>query len=155
MQKNILFLVFLVILISCKSEKKNQIPDNTINPSVVENPATASSGKSNKNAPVFKFEKEIHDFGEIEDGEKVSFAFKFRNEGNADLVIRAAQGSCGCTVPDYPKEAVKPGNDGLINVTFDSNGREGIQNKTVTIISNTIPNTHTLTIIANVRKAAK
>jgi len=66
------------------------------------------------------------------------------------LVIRSAQGSCGCTVPEFPKDPVAPGEEGVINVTFDSAGKEGHQEKTVTIISNTIPNTYTLYVVGDV-----
>ena len=71
-----------------------------INPDVVNNPATASgNNEQNKdNVPVFQFSEEAHDFGTIVQGEKTSFAFKFKNTGKLDLVIRSATGSCGCTV---------------------------------------------------------
>ena len=105
-----------------------------------------------KNVPVLQFEKNTHDFGSIVQGEKISYAFQFNNIGKGDLVIRAAQGSCGCTVPEYPKDPVKPGNEGIINVTFNSEGKEGYQEKTITIISNTLPNTFVLTITGEVKK---
>ncbi len=146
----------LVLGLGCKSEKKSDLPDNAINPAVIDNPVTASSSKGEvDNVPVFQFEESSHDFGNIFEGEKISFAFRFKNIGKADLVIRAAQGSCGCTVPEYPKEPIKPGDGGVINVTFDSQGKEGHQEKTVTIISNTMPNNYVITIIGNVEKANK
>src|SRR5207253_2266999 len=113
----------------------------------INNPASASPDNSSKdNFPIFKFEEERHDFGEIDQGEKISFAFKFKNVGKGDLVIRSANASCGCTVPEFPKDPVAPGESGVINVTFNSEGKEGIQEKTVTIISNTVPNNYILTI---------
>lgn len=148
--------LMLVVGLGCKSEKKSDLPDNAINPTVIDNPVTASSSKGEvDNVPVLQFEKSRHDFGNIFEGEKISFAFRFKNIGKADLVIRAAQGSCGCTVSEYPKEPIKPGDGGIINVTFDSQGKEGHQEKTVTIISNTMPNNYVLTIIGNVEKANK
>jgi hypothetical protein len=142
------------LLLSCKNEQKSDLPADAINPSVIDNPVTASTEKNSKdNVPVLKFDSDTHDFGTIVEGEKVSFAYKFRNVGNATLVIRAAQGSCGCTVPEYPKDPVPPGGEGIINVTFNSEGKEGKQDKTVTIISNTMPNTYTLNVIGNVEKA--
>ena len=141
-------LVFIITFIGgCKNSNNPDVPENAIDPSVVQNPVSASGNRNSKdNIPVFQFEVENHDFGKIIQGEKVSFAFQFKNVGKGDLVIRAAQGSCGCTVPEFPKEAVKPGDGGIINVTFNSEGREGVQEKTITIISNTMPNTHVLTI---------
>jgi hypothetical protein len=150
--KILLGFVVVVAFAGCQENGKSDKPDNAISPSVVENPATASSDDSEKKFPVIKFEKEVHDFGKIIDGEKVSFAFNFVNTGNADLVIRSANGSCGCTVPDFPKDPVKPGENGIINVTFDSNGRAGHQEKEVTIISNTIPSTMKVKIVATVEK---
>ena len=149
----IFFIIFCFV--SCKERSKSDIPENSINPSVIENPATASDGNVKNNVPVLKFESDKHDFGKIIEGEKVSFAFNFKNVGRGDLVIRAAQGSCGCTVPEYPKEAVKPGESGVINVTFNSEGKEGEQMKTIDVISNTMPNVYKLTITASVIKEKK
>ncbi len=146
----------ICLLAACTSgEKKNsQLPDNAISTDVVRNTATASSDSSKvkDNTPVFQFADESHDFGTIVQGEKISYAFRFKNVGSGDLVIRAANGSCGCTVPEYPKEPVAPGKDGIINVTFNSEGKDGEQNKTVTLIANTIPNTKVLTITGTVVK---
>src|SRR5665213_569157 len=75
--------------------------------------------------PVMAFADTSHDFGTINQGEKVSYTFKFKNNGNVDLVISSAVGSCGCTVPKYPKGTGKPGEDGQIDVTFDSSGKQG------------------------------
>ena len=146
-----IFVLLLILNGACKSQKNEDIPENAINTNVVDNPVTASSTNEIKNhVPEFKFDTDTHDFGNIIQGEIISYAFRFKNTGNGDLVIRAAQGSCGCTVPEFPKEAIKPGNGGIINVTFNSEGKEGFQEKTVTVISNTMPNTHVLTIKGNI-----
>ena len=100
--------------------------------------------------PVFEFTEEEFDFGLIEEGEVVIHDFKFTNTGDVPLVISAAQGSCGCTVPDYPRTPIAPGAEGVINVSFDSNKRGGKQEKTVTLTANTVPNVHVLKITANV-----
>ena len=143
----------VLILASCSSKNNSEVPENAINTDVINNPATASKSVDPKdNVPVYEFVSEEHDFGEIIQGESVSFAFKFKNTGKGDLVIRSANGSCGCTVPEFPKDPVKPGESGIINVTFNSEGREGLQTKTVTLIANTIPNTHVLAIKGNVVK---
>lgn len=97
-----------------------------------------------------KFELESHDFGKISQGEKVSFAFKFRNVGGSDLIISEAHGSCGCTVPDYPRKPVAPGQDEVVNVVFNSEGKHGAQEKTVTLTTNCTPNTKVITIKADV-----
>lgn len=100
--------------------------------------------------PVFKFESEEHDFGIIEEGTVVTHEFVFTNAGKAPLVITSAQGSCGCTVPEYPRDPVMPGKKGTIKVSFDSSNRAGRQDKTVTLIANTVPNTKILKITSEV-----
>lgn len=150
------FLLFVAVVAflstGCSSPSKDSnIPDNAINPDVINNPTTAS-GNSKDNVPVFQFTDTLHGFGEIMQGEKVSYAFRFKNVGKGDLVIRSANGSCGCTVPEWPKDPVRPGGEGIINVTFNSEGREGEQHKTVTLIANTMPANTILTITGNVLK---
>jgi hypothetical protein len=132
---------------SATDNKDGKLPTDLVN-----NPATASadSGKNTDKVPGFKFDVETHDFGTITQGEKVAYAFKFTNSGHADLLIREAHASCGCTVPDYPKTPVPPGGQGVINVTFNSEGKNGMQHKEVTIVANTIPNTKVLVITGEV-----
>jgi hypothetical protein len=90
----------------------------------------------NPNAPEMKFEVEEYNFGTIKQGDKVSYDFKFANSGKDALVISDAHGSCGCTVPQWPKEPVAKGSKGTIHVEFNSAGKQGMQDKTVTITSN-------------------
>ncbi len=137
---------------SDNSEKNN---DAKISPDVVNNPATANTTPASDPAamPVFTFDKENHEFGEIKEGEKVTYAFKFKNTGNAPLVISNASATCGCTVPEYTKSPVQPGEEGFISVTFDSAGKSGMVSKTVTLIANTVPNTKVLTISADIQSS--
>ena len=78
--------------------------------------------------------------------------FKFKNTGNSPLIISEAKGSCGCTTPSWSGDTIKPGEDGYIEVKFDSDGRVGSNSKTVTITANTIQNKTYLKINANVKK---
>ena len=152
--KNKIFQLALVTLIattfSCNQNSDNAT-EEPISPAVVENPASASGDGDKEAVPVFEFESDNHEFGQIVQGEKVSYAFKFKNTGKAPLVINTAQASCGCTVPEYTKEPVQPGESGVINVTFNSEGKSGMVSKTVTVIANTIPNTKVLTISADIQ----
>jgi hypothetical protein len=86
-----------------------------------------------------KFKKMVHDFGRLKEGEKREFNFEFTNTGEEDLYIENCKGSCGCTVPEWPKEAIKPGQSAAINVKFDSTKKEKDQEKSVTITANTEP----------------
>lgn len=103
-------------------------------------------------APKVKVEKTIYEFGEITQGEKVTYTFKFKNVGKTPLIITNATASCGCTQPEYPKEPVKPGADGEIKVTFDSTGKLGLQDKVVTITSNANPKFDELHLVGNVKE---
>ncbi|MGX5819898.1 DUF1573 domain-containing protein [Chitinophaga lutea] len=86
------------------------------------------------------FDKEIHNFGDVEEGEVVEHSFRFTNTGGKSLVIVNAQASCGCTVPQWPKEPIQPGESGYITVKFDSKGRpEGFTEKEIFIQANTEP----------------
>lgn len=77
-------------------------------------------------------------FDTITEGDKVERTFRIKNSGNKDLLIANAFGACGCTVPEYPKEPLKPGATASIKVTFNSAGKYGEQNKSVTLVCNTI-----------------
>lgn len=149
--KTKLVLAFAVslLVISCGQNSKNG--DRTISSDVINVPATASGKEAVPgSAPNIAFEEEKHDFGKITQGEKVSFTFLFKNNGGSDLVISNALGSCGCTIPEYPKGAIKPGEQGKIDVTFDSAGKSGLVQKTITLTTNCTPSTKVLTIIATV-----
>ena len=88
-----------------------------------------------KAAAKIEFEETMHMFGEIIQGDTVEHTFKFKNVGTAPVKILSARGSCGCTVPKYPREAIAAGGEGEIFVRFRSAGKSGRQNKTVTLIT--------------------
>jgi len=98
------------------------------------------------------FGEMTHDFGALTEGDKVSHVFNFTNNGDEPLIINSAKGSCGCTVPVWPKEPIPPGGESQIKVEFNSKGKAGKQTKTVTINANTDPNPTRLTIKAEVAK---
>lgn len=129
--------------------------EETLSTDVVNNPKTAETGEptldeSAEDLPVLTFREDKHDFGEIIQGEKVEYLFRFTNTGKSDLIITQAKGSCGCTVPEWPKEPIPPGETGSMRVTYDSKGRKGPFNKTVKITANTVPNTTMLYIEGDV-----
>ena len=105
------------------------------------------------------FDESSYDFGEIMEGEKVVHVYKFKNTGKEPLVISNAKGSCGCTVPDWPREPIPVGGSGEISVQFDSKGKGkvggGPQAKKVTITANTDPANTFLDIKGVVNKPAE
>jgi hypothetical protein len=93
-----------------------------------------------------------HDFGNIKQDSENKKVFTFTNTGTEPLIIEAANGSCGCTVPNYPKAPIPPGGTGEIEVEYKPGKQENAQTKTVTVIANTEPKETTLRIKANVQK---
>lgn len=96
--------------------------------------------------PKIKFSQKSFDYGMIEQGDKVDHEFTFTNTGDADLIIKDAQASCGCTTPSYPFIPIKPGETGVIDVTFSSIGKMGTQHPTITVTSNAYPRITTLSL---------
>jgi hypothetical protein len=90
-----------------------------------------------ESGPKIDFTKETHDYGTIKYGADGSCSFEFKNTGNAPLIISNAKGSCGCTVPEWPKEPIAPGAKATIKVKYDTK-RPGAINKSVTITSNAV-----------------
>lgn len=102
------------------------------------NPNNKSSIQKESNYAEITFDKVFHDFGMVSEGEIVKTIFKFTNTSENDLYIVDAMGSCGCTVPKYPKNVpIKPGGTGEIEVNFDTNGRPDLQQKMVKVSANT------------------
>ena len=104
--------------------------------------------------PVMTIKETTIDYGSIEKGSEPLRKFGFTNTGTEPLVIKDAKGSCGCTVPNWPKEPVMPGESSVIEVRYDTN-REGAFTKTVTLKTNEASDTHTLTIKGEVKPGAK
>jgi FtsZ-interacting cell division protein ZipA len=116
------------------------------------NPNVTGQEEVNPNAPkpVMTFKETEHDFGNIKSDKKVQHTFTFTNTGQAPLIIENATATCGCTVPEWPKEPVLPGKTGTIKVEYDPAGRTAQQSKQITITANTEPSINQLTIRANV-----
>ena len=90
-----------------------------------------------EDGPKISLDKEVHDYGTIENGANGTCVFKVTNTGNAPLIISMCKGSCGCTVPQCPKQPIAPGGTADITVKYDTK-RPGPINKSVTITSNAI-----------------
>lgn len=133
---------FGVLLICCGilfSSCGNKKSENDIDVSVIDKMTS------------IKFERDVIDFKRVEAGERVSGSFKFTNTGNSPLVIYEVNTSCGCTVADYPHGEIAPGESGMISVTYDSDGANGMRiTKQVTVNANTKPAQTQLRIVADV-----
>ncbi|MFA6950091.1 MAG: DUF1573 domain-containing protein [Lentimicrobiaceae bacterium] len=144
----LVYLVFALPLMTISCKQNNE--DKSLLPSDIVNNPNSAEGKIDTDLPVIQFENDFYDFGRIIQGEKVSFGFKFTNKGKSDLIISKVSTSCGCTVTDFPKTPIKPGESNKIEVKFDSENRRGFQNKTITVLSNSQPSTTLLRIKAQV-----
>lgn len=140
---NIAVFTLLLLITACSGEQQ-QLPTN-----LVKNPKSASGEQSGELSEI-TFDKLEHDFGRLIQGEILTYVFKFTNTGKEDLVISKVSASCGCTASKYTRDAIKPGGEGKIEVTFDSNGQRGIQNKTVSVLTNGKPGITTLRLKAQV-----
>ncbi|MGI6719232.1 MAG: DUF1573 domain-containing protein [Bacteroidales bacterium] len=149
-KKHILVLgtLTLVLIISCSCNNKKKLDS-----SLITNPMTASDIDSKDGMPEITFKTTEHDFGDILTGETIKYSFKFKNTGKGDLIISAVKATCGCTIPKFSTDPVKPGGEGYIDVTFDSKGIFGFQNKSITVVTNTIPNSYNLYLRANVKRS--
>ena len=150
-------IISLLALAACNNGPVTSKVDdkNHLSASIVSNPLTANGMDTVAAArkPVMDFKTDtLHNFGAIHEGEKVSYDFAFTNTGKTPLIISGANGSCGCTVPEYPHDAVAPGASGIMKVTFNSAGKSGHQSKSVTIHTNTNKNIEMLYINAEVQK---
>ncbi len=128
-----LSLVLLIFIFACNQNDKNSQEINPDDTTKVE------------------FTDKVFDFGTIIQGESVKHTYKFKNTGNKPLVINEVHSSCGCTVPSYSDEPIKPQSEGFIKVTFNSAGKSGNQYKVVTIVTNTNPDLNELVIKGTVK----
>lgn len=163
----IVALATMVLFTSCKeksADDANAAPatDATaMEATPVADPAMAATDVAATPVPTgplttIKFDEETYNWGKVMDGEKVTHVYKFKNTGTEPLIISNAKGSCGCTVPDWPKDAIAPGKSGEIKVIFDSTGKGGVggkeDTKKVTVTANTDPVDTYLTITGKVDK---
>jgi hypothetical protein len=149
---------FLIIsLLAFAACKNNSTADNDKGKlpfTLVNNPHTAN-GVDNAAAalkPTMDFVDTLHNFGTIHEDEIVTYDFAYTNNGKSPLIITAAIGSCGCTVPNYSNDPVAPGKTMNMKVTFNSSGKTGHQEKSVVIHANTLRGEHMLYIKADVLK---
>lgn len=128
---NKVYHIFLLLIFAVSCQPTNS--EKSIDASAIETDSNATE------EPIMSFEKKTWDFGSIIDGEVVEHTFRFTNTGNKNLVISSASASCGCTIPNWPKEPIAPGDKGEIKVKFNSSGKKDMVTKDITILANTNP----------------
>lgn len=159
MKKNILVAAAFFMLLATGCDQKTTETETTTEEvatataPVVNNPNTTNPQEiaTSADAPAITFKETTHDFGTIKEGEVVRHSFEFTNTGQSPLVIESASSTCGCTVPNPPKEPIMPGQTSKIEVEFNSAGKGGTQQmKTIMVKANTQPEITQVNIKANV-----
>ncbi|WP_276498293.1 DUF1573 domain-containing protein [Pontibacter litorisediminis] len=155
MKKNLFLVAGMAVAMLATSCDNNQAGNDTVaenttaaeapvqpieNPNVVATAADGGEAATAENAAVMTFAETEYDFGTIKQGETIEHTFEFTNTGSTPLVIESATATCGCTVPEWTKTPVAPGEKGKVAVKFNSTGKMGQQQPTVTIRANTEPN---------------
>lgn len=142
----ILAVALIGFLASCQNANQGVREAARENVTNAVQPATSTTQTPNATpaAPVgpttvMAFTETTFDFGTVSEGEKVAHTYKFKNTGNEPLILSDAKGSCGCTVPDWPREPIAPGAEAEVVVEFNSKGKKGKRNQKVTITANTNP----------------
>lgn len=157
--KNFLVLSLLIILLAaCGGNTQKEQPqskDGLLSTELVNNPRSANGLDTSlaNELPVMDFEDTVHNFGWLDEGMKATHSFEFINNGKTPLIVSAAKGSCGCAVAEYPRDPIPPGGSGIIQVLFDTYGKTGHQEKSISITTNSKRGVHMLYIKADVKAA--
>ena len=154
------FGISLLFFFSCQNESSDRAMDEIKDPTgtysdLIRMPISADGSLDTVNIAKFEFDEKIKTFDDIKEGEKVEVEYKFRNVGNSPLLITSAKSTCGCTVPEFPKDPIAPGDSSSIKVKFDSENRPGFQTKPISILANTYPNKTVLTLEGRVIESPK
>jgi hypothetical protein len=143
--KKALLLILILVIVGCDGQEREY--------KMVEHPAKETGfysklkkagdidegGDEPQGLGAIAYEKDEHDFGDITEGQVVSYPFKFKNIGEGPLLITNVTSKCGCTIPEWPKTPVMPGENGEILVAFNSKGRPNLQSKAVVVYTNGTP----------------
>lgn len=142
-------LMLAISFVSCKEDATKKIKSDNLELAKERDNSIKVGG------PRLKFDNTEHDFGVIKEGDIVETIFNFTNVGKSELIITSAKGSCGCTVPEWPKEPIMPGETGQIKVKFNSYKKPNLQQKQVTLVTNTEDGKEILKIRAQVTPSPK
>lgn len=145
------FMALVTLLFSACRITDHTEEDGTITTNNMEVPASGYKDMDPSMRPVLTFDSTARHMGKIAEGVQVEKIYGFVNTGKTDLVITDVRGSCGCTVAkNWPRMPVAPGEHNAITVSFNSEGRPGVQHKTITVVANTDPPTSVLTLSGEV-----
>lgn len=129
MIKCVCLLAAITIFVSCNVRRKDKVADGIV----------SMEEMAAHDTTTVKIIDSLYNFGTVTEGEKVAYNFRFTNSGNKPLIVTNTTASCGCTVPEKPEKPVLPGETAFIKVVFNSKGKVGHNEKTITVTSNANP----------------
>jgi len=154
--KQLLVVAICILAVSCLNKTDKEKSSH-----LIASNDTAAPGTGPAPAPAVVDESKLtsiqwidssKSMGTVTEGGTLKINYRFRNSGSKPLVIEKVQPSCGCTVADYPKQPIAPGQEGEISAEFDTKGKEGMQKKNITVYANTRVNIYTLYFDVTVNK---
>lgn len=154
-RNSVIILLLFVGMLAGGCQRKAKEGDFTVKDVHIPQTADGMSAKDAEKMPVITFETKAYDFGDVIEGERLTYAFKFKNTGKSNLIIYSSEATCGCTTSQPPKAPIRPGESGEILVTFNSEGQKGKVQKRILVGANTYPAETILTISANVSSNKK
>ena len=157
MKRKLFGIALMSMLVACGTNTAEQGIDEVQSEGkvsqIIRNPVSADNPLDTINVAKLDFEVSTHEFGEVTEGDIVAFTYKFTNNGKVPLLISNAKSTCGCTVPEWPKDPVAPGASGEIAVKFDTKNKRDRQSKPITITANTYPSQTKIFLKGTVLKA--
>ena len=145
----IVLFIFNFLVLSCNNDTPEQPakPEKVVQEiksgdrirDIIRNPVDANDVVDTVNVAKITFDEKRYNFGTVNEGDIVRHEYKFTNTGKAPLIIALAKSTCGCTIPDWPKEPIPPNGTGVIKVRFDTKNKTNRQGKPITITANTYP----------------
>lgn len=131
----------MLFLVACTGQNGSERSNKETSETIAQDPYKQA---------IISFDRLRHDFGTIIEGEMVVCYFEYENNGDGALIITSVDVSCGCTTPDWNDQPLSPGEKESLKIIFDTTGRNGVQQKVVTVYSNASNHAVRLTLTANV-----
>jgi len=141
---------------SCGGSNEPTVPTASVaeaqGDGIIRFPVSGDGSADTMNLPKIRFSESLFDFGRVDEGAIVTHRFSFQNVGKEPLIISRGSSTCGCTVPEFPKTPIAPGDTSSVKVVFNTDNKSGPQKKPVTLTANTYPSQTTIGLVGIVDK---
>ena len=135
---------------SCGASNEPKVPTasaaDQYGDGIIRFPVSGDGTSDTANLPKIRFSESLYNFGRVDEGAIVTHRFTFQNVGNEPLIIQSGTSTCGCTVPEFPKTPIPPGDTSSVKVVFNTDNKSGEQKKPVTLTANTYPSQTTISL---------